>query len=68
LNCNNIKALKVEGAEIADACKDSLELDVSEDKLKIRRKDNKDLPEESEMRKRDSKAAAKTDAPAKEKK
>jgi hypothetical protein len=58
LNCNNIKKLEVDGDAIADACKDSEALDVSEDKLKIRRKDNLALPE-AEMRKRDNKAESK---------
>jgi len=56
LNCNKVKTLKVSGEDIAEACQDSEEVDVSADKLKIRRKENKALPPESEMRKRDSKA------------
>ena len=44
LNCNKVKALKVGAEEIAEACADSTEIDVSEDKLTIRRKDNLALP------------------------
>ena len=59
LNCNKIKVMKLKSEEIAEACHDSDALDVSTDKLKIRRKDNKALPEASEMRKRDAKAGDK---------
>ena len=61
MNCNKVKALKVGGEEIAEACVDSEELEVSEDKLKIRRKENRVLPPQSIERKRDSKAHSKTD-------
>ena len=44
LNCNKVKALKVGAEEIAEACVDSTDLDVSEDKLTIRRKENLPLP------------------------
>ena len=67
LNCNKVKSLNITGDEIADACHDSEVLDVSEDKLKIRRKDNLELPV-AEMRKRDSKAVGKNGAAADEKK
>jgi len=60
LNCNKVKALKVGAEEIAEACVDSLELDVSEDKLTIRRKENAALPPQSEMRKRDAKGLDKS--------
>ena len=48
--------MKIKTEEIAAACHDSDVLDVSTDKLKIRRKGNLALPEASEMRKRDAKA------------
>jgi len=44
LNCNKVKTLKVGAEEIAEACADSVEVDVSEDKLTIRRKENAALP------------------------
>jgi hypothetical protein len=55
LNCNKVKQLKISAADIAAACADSEEVDVSNDKLKVRRHENKALPEKSEARKRDNK-------------
>ena len=60
LNCNKVKQMKITQEEIAEACKGSGELDVHEGATKIRRKDNKALPEVTE-RKRDAKAADKKD-------
>jgi len=61
LNCNKVKAMGITQAQIADACVDSAEVDVAEDKTKLRRKDNKALPEKNLDRKRDAKATGKTD-------
>ena len=60
LNCNKVKQMKISQEEIAKACKGSGELDVHDGETKIRRKDNKALPEVVE-RKRDAKAADKKD-------
>ena len=49
----------ISSESIGNACQDSNEVQVSEDKKKIRRKDNKPLPELNTDRKRDVKAAAK---------
>ncbi len=59
LNCNKVKALQVSSEKIAEACGDSTEVDVSEDKTKIRRTANKELPALNTERKRDAKAAGK---------
>jgi len=59
LNCNKVKTMAIDATRIAANCADSAELEVSEDKTKIRRKDNKALPEKSTERKRDAKAADK---------
>lgn len=46
--------------DLADACKDSKEIEVSEDGLKVRRMGNKALPAKTgTMKKRDTKAAEK---------
>ena len=58
LNCNKVKALKVSQEQIAEACTDSSEVDVHSDKTKIRRKDNKAMPEK-ELKRRDAKVADK---------
>lgn len=55
LNCNNIKAMKVSSEEIAEACKESILIEFSEDKHMVRRIGNKTLPEKA-ANKRDSKA------------
>ena len=44
LNCNKVKALKVEIKDICLACAGSEMLEVSENELQIRRKDNRSLP------------------------
>lgn len=49
----------ISSESIGNACQDSNEVEVSEDKKKIRRKDNKALPELNTERKRDAKAASK---------
>ena len=59
LDCNRIRAMKIGKEEIAAACEDSRFVDVSADKLKIRRRGNRALPELREMRQRDAKAADK---------
>jgi hypothetical protein len=58
--CNNIKKLAVTSEDIAKACKDSKDVELSKDLKKIRRSGNKALPEfKGTLRKRDSKASAK---------
>ena len=59
LNCNKVKQMGVSSQQIADACADSTEVEVADDKGKIRRKDNKALPPFNNDRKRDVKAASK---------
>jgi La domain len=61
LACNKIKQFKLKKAndEVAEAVKDSAEVEVSADKTKIRRKGSKALPELSASKKRDAKAASK---------
>lgn len=62
LNCNKVKSMKISSEQIADACADSTDVDVNPEKSKIRRKDNKALPELNTDRKRDAKAAGKAGA------
>ena len=58
--CNNIKKLAVSNEDIAKACKDSKQVEVSADGSKIRRTGNKELPEKTgSLRKREAKASAK---------
>ena len=58
--CNAIKKMNLTIADIAKACADSKELELSKDKKKIRRASNKALPEKTgSLKKRDTKAAAK---------
>ena len=59
LNCNKVKSMSISSERIADACADSTDVEVSDDKTKIRRKDNAPLPELNTDRKRDAKAASK---------
>ena len=59
LNCNKVKTMGINAERIATNCADSTEVEVSEDKTKIRRTGNKALPEKSTERKRDAKAADK---------
>jgi len=60
LACNKIKKLGVSVADIAEAVKNSTELDLSEDKKSISRKNNRALPEKTgNLKKRDVKAADK---------
>lgn len=59
LNCNKVKTMAIDAARIATSCADSTELEVNEDKTKIRRTGNKALPEKNNDRKRDAKAAEK---------
>ena len=61
LNCNKVKQMKITQQQIAESCADSDLLDVHSDKTKIRRKDNKALPDVVD-RKRDQKAAEKLEA------
>ena len=49
----------ISSESIGNACQNSNEVQVSEDRKKIRRMDNKPLPELNTERKRDAKAAAK---------
>lgn len=62
LNCNKVKSMKISSEQIANACAESAEVDVNPEKSKIRRKDNKALPELNTDRKRDAKAAGKAAA------
>ena len=64
LNCNKVKQMGISSEKIAESCEDSTELEVSDDKGKIRRKGNKELPELNTDRKRDAKAASKGAAAA----
>jgi hypothetical protein len=64
LNCNKVKSMGISSAKIAEVCADSTEVDVSNDKTKIRRKDNKSLPEKNLERKRDAKASGKSEGRA----
>jgi len=64
LNCNKVKALKVTAGEIADANVDSEVLEISKDKLKVRRVGNPELPEME--KKRDAKAGQKAGGAAKD--
>lgn len=64
LNCNKVKQMGVKADRIADSCGDSAEVEVSDDKTKIRRKGNKALPEKSTERKRDAKANEKANGAA----
>jgi len=61
LNCNKVKQLKLKNgaADVAEAIKDSTEVELSADNNKIRRKGGKSVPELA--KKRDSKAAEKDD-------
>lgn len=45
LNCNKIKAMKVSGADIADAVADSEAVEVCKKRLNVRRIGNPALPE-----------------------
>lgn len=45
MNCNKIKALNATKDKIVNAVKQSIEVETSSDKERIRRKDNKALPE-----------------------
>jgi len=44
LNCNKVKQLKITAADISAACVDSDQVEISTDKLKVRRSENKALP------------------------
>lgn len=61
LNCNKVKQMKIVGDDIVKAVADSTLVETDEEGLKIRRKDNKALPEAvaAPLKKRDSKAAEK---------
>jgi hypothetical protein len=61
LKCNKVKKLGVSSAkQLADACKDSTEVEVSKDGLKVRRFGNKALPEKTGTnKKRETKAEEK---------
>ena len=56
--------MKISSGQIANACAESEEVDVNPEKGKIRRKDNKALPELNTERRRDAKAAGKGGAAA----
>ncbi len=58
LNCNKIKTLKLTATQISNAVKDSTKLELSKNKLSVRRVGNPALPEFLE-KKRDAKAADK---------
>ena len=61
LACNKVKSFKLKNPndEVAEAVKDSTEVEVSADRKQIRRKGTKALPELSASKKRDAKAASK---------
>jgi len=59
LNCNKVKAMGISSERIANSCADSTLVEVSNDKTKVRRKDNASLPAFNADRKRDFKAAGK---------
>jgi hypothetical protein len=44
MNCNKIKEMKIKAAEIAEALEGSDKVEVSEDKKKVRRVGNTELP------------------------
>jgi len=50
LNCNKVKEMKINADQIASAIADSSEVDLSEDKTKVRRAGNKALPEKQDRR------------------
>jgi hypothetical protein len=67
LNCNKLKQLKIKAQVIADSCKDSTAVEVSDDGQSVRRKDNKALPAlETGSRRREDKAASKEEAKGEE--
>lgn len=58
--CNAIKKLNLTVEDIAKACADSKDVELSKDNKKIRRTGNKELPEKTgSLKKRDNKAQAK---------
>lgn len=58
--CNAIKKMSITIDDIAKACKDSKDLELSKDLKKIRRTGNKALPEKTgSLKKRDAKASTK---------
>ena len=60
LNCNKVKNMGIDVAEIVDACADSETVQISKDKKMIRRMKNQELPPKVEKgKKRDAKAQAK---------
>ena len=64
LNCNKVKKMNITSDQIAEAVKDSQQVEVSEDRKKVRRAGKKALPElvkkaDDGQRKRDAKAANK---------
>lgn len=59
--------MQLSSEAIAEACTDSTDVDVNPEKTKIRRKENKGLPELNTDRKRDAKAAGKPGGNAAEK-
>ena len=65
LACNKVKSFKLKNPndEVAEAVKDSTEVEVSADRKQIRRKGTKALPELSASKKRDAKAASKDELP-----
>lgn len=57
LNCNKVKNMGIDVAEIVDACADSETVQISKDKKMIRRMKNQELPPKVEKgKKRDAKA------------
>ncbi len=68
LNCNKIKEMKVKAPEIVEALEGSDKVEVSEDKKKVRRVGNTDLPPKpvkeakAAGKKRDNKANDKEEA------
>lgn len=59
-NCNKVKKMQITDAQVAEACADSKLIELSDDKLSLRRTGNKPLPVQTgSLRKRDQKAAKK---------
>ena len=64
MNCNKVKEMKITTDDIVKAVVDSDQVEASADNKKIRRKENKALPEKSatRLKKREAKAGEKEEA------
>ena len=61
MNCPKMKALSTDASEVTEAVTGSEEVELSEDKVQVRRIGNKSLPALKERRKRENKARDKED-------